>query len=127
MGCTLLRDITYGEFVGPKIEGETQVVRNPSTAKGDLRQTMHLGIDTMWDAFEYNLKVGRQNKNFMGHRKKINGKLEDKYTWVTYEEAEKTILNFCRGLNVLNLCPLTQIQKIDQNGFIHILEQFVIQ
>ena len=109
MGCTLLRDITYGEFVGPKIEGETQVVRNPSTAKGDLRQTMHLGIDTMWDAFEYNLKVGRQNKNFMGHRKKINGKLEDKYTWVTYEEAEKTILNFCRGLNVLNLCPLTQI------------------
>ena len=109
MGCTLLRDITYGEFVGPKIEGETQVVRNPSTAKGDLRQTMHLGIDTMWDAFEYNLKVGRQNKNFMGHRKKINGKLEDKYTWVTYEEAEKTILNFCRGLNVLNLCPLTQM------------------
>ena len=57
MGTTLLRDITYGEFCGPKKEGETQVIRNPSTAKGELRQVMHLGIDTMWEAFEHNLKV----------------------------------------------------------------------
>ena len=58
MGTTLLRDITYGEFCGPKKEGETQIVRNPSTAKGELRQLMHLGINTMWATFEYNLKVG---------------------------------------------------------------------
>ena len=112
MGTTLLRDITYGEFCGPKIEGETQVVRNPATAKGDLREIMHLGIDTMWGAFEYNLKVGRNKKNFLGYRKRIDKeKLEEKYTWVTYEEAEKKILNFCRGLNVLNLCPLTEIDN----------------
>ena len=114
MGTTLLRDITYGEFCGPKKEGETQVVRNPSTAKGELRTLMHLGIDTMWGAFEHNLKLGRNNKNFIGYRKRINKeKLEDKYTWVTYGEAEKKILNFCRGLNVLNLCPMTQIDNDD--------------
>ena len=112
MGTTLLRDITYGEFCGPKKEGETQIVRNPSTAKGELRQLMHLGINTMWATFEYNLKVGRNKQNFVGYRKRINKEqLEDKYTWVTYEEAEKKILNFCRGLNVLNLCPLTQMDK----------------
>ena len=60
-----LRDITYGEFVGPKIEGETQVVRNPVTANGELRQVMHLGINTMWEAFEHNLKVGRNKKDFV--------------------------------------------------------------
>ena len=110
MGTTLLRDITYGEFCGPKKEGETQVIRNPSTVNGELRQVMHLGIDTMWEAFEHNLKVGRGKKNFIGYRKREGqNKLEDKYTWVTFEECEKKILNFCRGLNVLNLCPMTQI------------------
>ena len=114
MGTTLLRDITYGEFCGPKKEGETQVIRNPSTAKGELRQVMHLGIDTMWEAFDHNLKVGRAKKNFIGYRKRIGqNQLEDKYTWVTFEECEKKILNFCRGLNVLNLCPLTQLDDDD--------------
>ena len=90
MGTTLLRDITYGEFCGPKKEGETQVIRNPSTVNGELRQVMHLGIDTMWEAFEHNLKVGRGKKNFIGYRKREGqNKLEDKYTWVTFEECEK--------------------------------------
>ena len=110
MGNTLLRDITYGEFCGPKVEGETQVVRNPATVNGELRQTMHLGINTMWDAFDHNLKVGRGKKNFVGYRKRIGeNEFENKYTWVTFEEGERKILNFCRGLNVLNLCPETQI------------------
>ena len=75
---------------------------------------MHLGIDTMWEAFDHNLKVGRAKKNFIGYRKRIGqNQLEDKYTWVTFEECEKKILNFCRGLNVLNLCPLTQIDDDD--------------
>lgn len=114
MGNTLIRDITYGEFCGPKVEGETQVVRNPATANGELRQTMHLGINTMWDAFDYNLKVGRNKKDFIGYRKRINkNELDNKYTWVTYEEGERKILNFCRGLNVMNLCPETQIGEED--------------
>ena len=114
MGNTLKQDIQYGEFCGEKKEGETQVVRHPTTAKGELRQVMHLGIDNMWDTFEYNLKVGRANKNFLGYRKKINkDELENKYTWITYEEANTKILNFCRGLNVLDLCPLHPVENDD--------------
>ena len=112
MGNTLKQDIQYGEFCGEKKEGETQIVRHPTTAKGELRQTMHLGIKTMWDTFEYNLKVGRGKKKFMGYRKKINkDELEQKYTWITYEEANKMILNFSRGLNALNLCPKVDIEN----------------
>ena len=112
MGNTLKQEIQYGEFCGEKKEGETQIVRHPTTAKGELRQTMHLGIKTMWDTFEYNLKVGRGKKKFMGYRKKINkDELEQKYTWITYEEANKMILNFARGLNVLNLCPKVDIEN----------------
>ena len=110
----LIKDIQYGEFCGEKKEGETQVVRHPTTAKGELRQTMHLGLKTMWETFEHNLKVGRAKKHFVGYRKKINkNELEKKYTWITYEEANKNILNFSRGLNVLNLCPKIDIENED--------------
>ena len=48
----------------------------------------------------------------MGYRKKISKyELEKKYTWITYEEANKMILNFSRGLNVLNLCPEDDIEN----------------
>ena len=111
MGNTLLKDFQYGEFCGEKKEGETQVVRHPTTAKGELRQVMHLGINNMWDTFEYNLKIGRGKKNFVGYRKRIsNNQLEKKYTWITYEEANETIINFSRGLNVLNLCPIIKFE-----------------
>lgn len=111
MGNTLIKDIQYGEFVVKK-EGETQVVRHPTTVNGELRTTMHLGLKTMWEAFEHNLKVGRAKKNFVGYRKKISKtELEKKYTWVTYEEGNRKILNFCRGLNVLDLCPNIEIEN----------------
>ena len=114
MGNTLNREIQYGEFCGNKKEGETQVVRNPATVNGELRETMHLGLKTMWEAFEINLKVGRHKKNFLGYRKKIKkDELEKKYTWITYEEANDRILNFSRGLNVLNLCPMIDIENDD--------------
>ena len=114
MGNTLINDIQYGEFCGEKKSGETQIVRHPETANGELRQTMHLGLKTMWETFEINLKVGRGRKNFMGYRKKNEkNELEKKYTWITYEEANEKILNFSRGLNVLNLCPKIDIENDD--------------
>ena len=39
--------------------------------------------------------------------------MEKKYTWITYEEANKNILNFSRGLNVLNFCPKIDIENED--------------
>jgi len=121
MGNTLIPDIQYGVFCGEKKEGETQVVRNPATANGELRQIMHLGINTMWEAFNHNIKVGRAKKDFVGYRKKINkNELENKYTWITYGEANTKILNFCRGLNVLNLCPKVDIENDDSFRFLGI-------
>ena len=61
----MIKDIQYGEFIGEKKEGETQVVRHPTTAKGELRQTMHLGLKTMWKTFEINLKSGRDKKTLL--------------------------------------------------------------
>ena len=121
MGNTLIQDIQYGEFCGEKKEGQTQIVRHPTTAHGELRQTMHLGIKTMWETFEINIKEGRDKKDFMGYRKKIRkGELEKKYTWITYGEANEKIMNFCRGLNVLNLCPKTDIENDDSFRFLGI-------
>lgn len=54
-----------------KKEGQTQIVRHPTTAHGELRQTMHLGINTMWETFEINIKEGRDKKDFVGYRKKF--------------------------------------------------------
>ena len=114
MGNTYKNNIKYGEFCGEKKIGETQIIRHPTTVNGELRQTMHLGLKTMWEAFEINLKVGRGSKNFMGYRNKNNkNELEQKYTWITYEEANERILNFSRGLNVLNLCPKIDIENDD--------------
>lgn len=48
----------------------------------------------------------------MCYRKKINKtELEKKYTWVTYELGNWKILNFCRGLNSLNLCLNIEIEN----------------
>ena len=117
----MLRKIQYGEFCGEKKEGETQVIRNPSTVNGELRTKMHLGITTMWEAFEHNLKVGRAHNNFMGYRKKNNNnELDNKYTWITYEEANTKLLNFCRGLKVLDLCPKIDMEKDDSFRFLGI-------
>ena len=108
-------DIQYGCFIGEKKEGETQIIRHPSTVNVPLRQINHLGTATMWDAFEINLKNGRAKKDFLGYRKKISkDELEKKYSWITYEEANKKLINFSRGLNVLNLCPVLNLENEEE-------------
>ena len=106
MGNSQLPKIEYCRYISePQKEGETGILRNPETEKG-LHEVMHLGCKTMWDAFEINLKNGRGKNEFLGYRKRISkDELEKKYTWYTYDEANEIMLNFSRGLNVLNLCP----------------------
>ena len=106
MGATLLKNVTYCTLCGEAKPGETAILRNPLVANGELRQKMHLGCETMWDAFEINFKLNRQKNNFIGYRKKIDkSKIENKYTWITYEEANIKLENFSRGLSVMGLCP----------------------
>jgi long-chain acyl-CoA synthetase len=116
MGASLLKDITYGTYVSEPKKGETRIMRNPNYAKKELRETMHLGCETVWDSFEINLKKNRHKQNFLGYRKKVKkDELEQKFSWITYEEANELILNFSRGLNVLNLCPTINFE--DDNSY----------
>ena len=112
MGASLLKNVKYAEFVGEPKEGETAILRNPDVAKGELTQTMQFGCKTVLESFERNLKKNRHKNNFIGYRKKINkDELEKKFTWITYEEANELLTNFCLGLNVKNLCPIIDIEK----------------
>ena len=112
MGASLLKNVKYAEFVGEPKEGETAILRNPDVAKGELTQTMQFGCKTVLESFERNLKKNRHKNNFIGYRKKINkDELEKKFTWITYEEANELLTNFCLGLNVKNLCPVIDIEK----------------
>ena len=44
----------------------------------------------MWEAFDHNLKVGRNKKLFIWYRKRIvENEFENQFTWVSYEEGEK--------------------------------------
>ena len=112
MGASLLKNVKYAEFVGEPKEGETAILRNPDVAIGELTQTMQFGCKTVLESFERNLKKNRHKNNFIGYRKKINkDELEKKFTWITYEEANELLTNFCLGLNVKNLCPVIDIEK----------------
>ena len=121
MGASLLKNVTYGTYVSEPKPGETGILRNPNVANTELRETHHLGCETVWDSFEINLIKNRHKNNFIGYRKKINkNELERKFTWITYEEANDLLLNFSRGLNVLNLCPTINFENESSFRFLGI-------
>ena len=116
MGANLLKNVTYGTYVSNPKPGETGILRNPNVANTELREAHHFGCTTVWEAFEINLKRNKHKRNFIGYRKKIKKEeLEKKYSWITFEQANEILTNFCRGLNVLNLCPLIKFE--DENPF----------
>ena len=95
MGANLLRNVTYGQYISHPSPGETGILRNPNVAKTELLETHHLGCKTVWEAFEINLIKKRHKNNFIGYRKKIKkDELEKKYSWITYEQANETAINF---------------------------------
>ena len=111
MGASLLKNVQYATYITESKEGETGILRHPLYAK-ELSQKMAYGCETVLESFEINLKKNRHKCNFLGFRKKINkDKLENKYTWITYEEADELLTNFSKGLNALNLCPIIEIEK----------------
>ena len=111
MGASLLKNVQYATYITESKEGETGILRHPLYAK-ELSQKMAYGCETVLESFEINLKKNRHKCNFLGFRKKINkDKLENKYTWITYEEANELLTNFSKGLNALNLCPVIEIEK----------------
>ena len=112
MGASLLKNVQYSTYISDPKEGESGILRHPLYAKRELSQKMAYGCETVLESFELNLKRNRHKCNFLGYRKKIKkGELEKKYTWLTYETANELLTNFSKGLNVLNLCPVIEIEK----------------
>ena len=121
MGASLLKNVQYATYVSAPKEGETAILRNPMYAKGELSQTMAYGCETVLESFEINLKKHRHKNNFLGYRKKIEKDvLEKKYTWITYEKANELLTDFSLGLNVLKLCPVTNIENEGNYRFLGI-------
>ena len=50
-------------FVVKKKKKKLKLFVIQQTVNGELRITMNLSLKTMWEAFEHNLKVGRDKKN----------------------------------------------------------------
>ena len=48
------------------------------------------------------------------------GKRDTSYGWITYEKADELLTNFSKGLNILNLCPIINIEKEDPFRFLGI-------
>ena len=112
MGASLLKNVQYATYITEPKEGETGILRHPLYANKELSHKMAYGCETVLDSFEINFKRNRQKCNFLGYRKKIKkNELEKKFTWYTYEEANELLTNFSKGLNVLNLCPVIEIEK----------------
>ena len=112
MGASLLKNVQYATYISEPKEGETAILRHPLYANRELSHKMAYGCETVLDSFEINFKRNRQKCNFIGYRKKIQkNELEKKYTWINYETADELLTNFSKGLNVLNLCPVIEIEK----------------
>ena len=112
MGASLLKNVQYATYISEPKEGETAILRHPLYANRELSHKMAYGCETVLDSFEINFKRNRQKCNFIGYRKKIKkNELEKKYTWINYETADELLTNFSKGLNILNLCPVIEIEK----------------
>ena len=112
MGASLLKNVQYATYISEPKEGETAILRHPLYANRELSHKMAYGCETVLDSFEINFKRNRQKCNFIGYRKKIQkNELEKKYTWINYETADELLTNFSKGLNILNLCPVIEIEK----------------
>ena len=128
MGNSLLRDVQYGIFYGDEKEGETQIIRHPFMINKELRKKSFWGFDNSWDGLMMNIKRGLGNKEGFGYRKKINkDKLDDKFTWLTYNQFVERAENFCRGLNVLNLCPEIETESNVKFRFLGIYSRNTIE
>ena len=82
----------YNEFINEEAkEGETKILRRPDLINKELPKTTELGISTIIDAFNTNLKRFPE-KRFLGTRQHIKGeKFGDHYNWKNYKEINEII------------------------------------
>ena len=97
--------IQDGYFLGEKSQGETRILRHKNLKPEEpLPQCLKTGEDTCLKVF---LKTYNEKKNvlFMGSREVI-GDQQGKFKWITYEHAYLESIDFAKGIEALQLCPL---------------------
>ena len=96
----------YGIFTKEEAKkGETRILRSPFNINKPLPTSTKKNLNTLIDAFEYNLK-NTPDKKFIGTRPHIkNDKFDNYYKWKTYKEANELIHQFIFGIEKFNLCP----------------------
>jgi long-chain acyl-CoA synthetase len=106
----------YGGFVGEEKQGETRVLRHPEFIDKPLSTEPIPGINTIWKAFEYTVKLHGE-RPFLGTRRQEGKELRE-YEWITYKQVDTLVRNFSAGLIKLNFCP--EIQS-NSNGLFRFL------
>ena len=102
----------YGIFKDEESKkGETKILRSPFNINKELPISTKKNLNTLIDAFEYNLK-NNPEKKFIGTRQHIKGeKYDNYYNWKTFKEANELIYQFIFAIEKLNFCPEIQYEN----------------
>ena len=98
--------LPYSIFLDDEKPGETATLRHPIYANHPLQEVNQYGTRTTWECLNDKIKKGMGKKPLCGYRKRIEkDKYEEKFTWVSYEEALEKVIAFAKGATLLDFSP----------------------
>ena len=98
--------LPYSVFLSDKKEGETATLRHPLYANKPLQEVNVYGTRTTWECLNDKIKRGMGKLPLCGYRKRISkDKYEDKFTWISYEDALEKVIAFAKGATLLDFSP----------------------
>ena len=98
--------LPYSVFLSDKKEGETATLRHPLYANKPLQEVNQYGTRTTWECLNDKIKRGMGKLPLCGYRKRISkDKYEDKFTWISYEDALEKVIAFAKGATLLDFSP----------------------
>ena len=95
--------LPYSIFLDDEKPGETATLRHPIYANHPLQEVNQYGTRTTWECLNDKIKKGMGKKPLCGYRKRIEkDKYEEKFTWVSYEEALEKVIAFAKEIAKYN-------------------------
>ncbi len=103
MGTSTSKQLEYATFIGEKIPGETQVLRNPDINTESLYKAPN-DCNTIWKAFDNTVRL-HPDRPFMGTRKILSENKLGEYQFRTYREAYYDVRKLAAGMILNDLLP----------------------
>lgn len=94
-GTSQSKDINYSTPIGEAKEGETRIYRRIGYEKELL--TLEGKHQTVGDMHKHNFEKNPE-KPYLGFRPVENGKIQERYDWLTYKEVEQKVKGIGSGL-----------------------------